>query len=73
MSGVWLMLEFVARENIKRFEYQLSGTTDETERKLLVRMLREEKEKLEVITSKHSANSGIPLAGENAQIHVWRW
>jgi hypothetical protein len=41
--------EFILRENIKRFERHLSATTDEVERALLLKMMREEKERLEAI------------------------
>jgi hypothetical protein len=63
-SGVYLTLVFVARENISRFEHQLSTTADETERRLLKRMLREEKENLKAaISLQRSANAGLPVAG----------
>jgi hypothetical protein len=42
------MLEFVALENIKRFEHQISRTTDEEERSLILQMLNAERKKLEV-------------------------
>ena len=42
------MLRFIARENIKRFEHQLSTAADEPERRLLLSMLRAERDKLEV-------------------------
>jgi hypothetical protein len=41
--------EFIFHENIKRFERHLSATTDEVERALLLKMMREEKERLEAI------------------------
>jgi hypothetical protein len=59
------MLDFVARENIKRFEYQLSMATGEAEQRLLVRMLREENEKLKAIISGHSANCWPSAVGQS--------
>ena len=41
--------EFVARENIRRFERQISKTTDEQERKFLLGLLCEELLKLEPV------------------------
>ena len=42
-----LMLEFVARENIIRFERHLSTTADDKERRTLLEMIRDEKRKLD--------------------------
>ncbi len=42
-----LMLEFVARENIIRFERHLSATSDEKERRTLLELIRDEKRKLQ--------------------------
>jgi hypothetical protein len=41
------MQEFVARENIQRFERQIAKTTDEAERTLLLSLLHEENKKLQ--------------------------
>jgi hypothetical protein len=38
--------EFVARENIRRFQEQIVATNDDNERSLLLRMLIEESDKL---------------------------
>lgn len=45
------MLEFVALENIKRFEHLISRTTDEGERSLILQMLHAEQKKLEAVRS----------------------
>ncbi len=41
--------EFVARENITRFEHQLVMANDEPERRLVATLLREEKETLAAV------------------------
>ena len=43
------MQEFVARENIKRFQSQIAACTDPAQRKVLARLLDEEREKLKDI------------------------
>lgn len=40
------MQEFIARENIKRFEAQLAACVDPEQRKTLSRLLEEEKQNL---------------------------
>jgi hypothetical protein len=41
--------EFVARENITRFEHQLVMASDEPERRLVAELLREEKDNLAAV------------------------
>lgn len=44
--------EFVARENIKRFEQSLSSATSTKEKELLLRMIGDEKIRLRAATSR---------------------
>jgi hypothetical protein len=60
------MLDFVARVNIKRFDHQLSMAADETEQRLLLGMLRQEKEKLKAIIRRHSASRPPPVGQSTA-------
>ena len=46
------MLEFVALENIRRFEQLISQVTDEQERSLIQGMLLVERNKLEAVRAK---------------------
>jgi rubrerythrin len=49
IDGETPMREFVARENIKRFEAQIAACTDPAQSKVLTRLLDEEREKLKEI------------------------
>lgn len=40
------MQDFIARKNIEEFEKRLAATTDESERRVLLKLLQEEKAKL---------------------------
>lgn len=49
------MQEFIARENIRRFEAQLSACTDPGQRKILSRLLEAERQRLsEALTEKQT-------------------
>ena len=43
------MKEFVARENIKRFQAQLDSCTDQKQREVLIQLLESERRKLDAI------------------------
>jgi len=45
------MQEFVARENIKRFEAQLDASTDQKQREVLIELLEGEQPKIDTIKS----------------------
>ena len=45
------MEEFVARENIRRFEAQLAGCEDEDQRKVLLGLLEAEHKRLDEISA----------------------
>lgn len=54
------MQEFIARENIRRFEAQLAACTDPEQRKVLSRLLETERNRLKeaVEDKQHQATDG---------------
>lgn len=53
MAGVTSMQEFIARENIARFEAKLRATTDDGERRVLHQLIRQEEERLAASRREH--------------------
>lgn len=54
------MQEFIARENIKRFEAQLADCTDEDQRQVILRLLGDEQRRLAEILVPQSVGRGPP-------------
>lgn len=48
------MEEFIARENIRNFQAQLEGCTDDEQRAMLLKLLQDEKQHLAAIQSKRA-------------------
>lgn len=59
------MEEFVARENIRRFEAKLSVCADEMQRATLAKLLKEERRRLKEIQSGAVLRSRNPAQGRN--------
>jgi rubrerythrin len=54
------MQEFIARENIRRFEGQLAACTDPQQRETLARLLEAERQHLAQFLAEKRASSGAP-------------
>ena len=54
------MQEFIARENIKRFEAQLADCTDEEQRQVILRLLEDEQRRLAEILERQSVGRAPP-------------
>ena len=57
------MERFIARLNIERFHQKLESETDETTRRMLMRLLSEEQAKMVAIIDKSADTSGIRELG----------
>ena len=51
------MQEFISRENIRNFQAQLEGCTDEEQRATLLKLLQDEERRLAAIMSKRAAGT----------------